>query len=526
MKFLILAISAVLTATLYAYPDFGFLAYFSLIPYFYVIYSEVKKGTGHIKMYGIGYFWSMLYFVPLFHWFAYQYPLEYLGVSKLWALAYVIVSMLGTSLVLSLSMALLPLLYSLYAKSRLHSRFPLLDAVVIPAAYVWIEWSYTRGEIAVPWARLALTRQNSLLELQSASILGSYFVSFIIVFINAALALALIRFIRDKKINLLRTTAVLCSLLFLSNCLLGLGLYKADVKGETGEAVRCAAIQGNLISGRSEDLTLYETIDLFFELSLPEIEKGAKLLVYPESCFSTYLTENGPTHERIAEFAKEHDVTVVFGAFKNDSDCVMNVTYCITPDGKLSLPYSKQHLVPFGEFVPFRSVTLKLMPLLADLDMMESDITAGTEGLVWESPAGKLTSLICYDSAFEQTAIEGVRKGAEIITVSTNDSWFMDSAAIFEFNGQSKLRAIETRRYIVRSACSGVSDVIDPRGRVIDLQPVLTRGSVSGDVTPRSDMTFYVRHPMLFLSLCAAFALLCPAGYEVFSRIKNKTLQG
>lgn len=522
MKYFLIIFSAIVTATCYAVPDLGFIAYFSLIPYFCIVHKEVKKGGRLLKFYGLGYLWSLSYFIPLFHWFAYQYPLEYLGVSKLYALAYVIVAILGTSIVLSLPMALLPVVYSVFSRSRLYKKLPFFATLLIPAFYVFIEWSYTVGDIAVPWARLCLTQQNYLYVLQSASILGSYFISFIIVFINAALSYALIKanFGKPKKESLI--AASVCAAVFVSNLVLGVGLYKADEKREVGlETVRGAAIQGNLISGRSENLTVHETIDLFLEMSLPEVEKGAELLVFPESCFRAYVNEDTTYFMRLSSFAKEHGVTIVFGAFDECDGGMLNVSYCITPDGELSEGYVKQHLVPFGEFIPLRGVMLKIMPLLEDIDMISSDFVPGDETMVWDTPFGTITNLICYDSAFEKVACESVRLGANLITVSTNDSWFMDSAAIFEFNGQSKLRAIETRRYIVRSACSGVSDVIDARGNVLVLQPVLTRGSVSADAVLRDDLTFYVRYPWVFMSFCFILAAAVPAGYEIYQTIKD-----
>ena len=137
--------------------------------------------------------------------------------------------------------------------------------------------------------------------------------------------------------------------------------------------------------------------------------------------------------------------------------------------------YSKQKPVPFGEFVPYRELVMLLVPPLADIGMLENDLLVGDRSEVFDLGVGRVGSLICFDSIYESTALDSVRRGAQLLAVSTNDSWFQDSRGVWMHNAQSSLRAIETGRYVVRAGNTGVSSVIDPTGQVTaELDPLLT----------------------------------------------------
>ena len=125
-----------------------------------------------------------------------------------------------------------------------------------------------------------------------------------------------------------------------------------------------------------------------------------------------------------------------------------------------------------------REIVMFLIPPLANVGMLDDDLLAGEECMVLDTDVGSIGCGVCFDSIYESVILGSVRNGAEIIAISTNDSWFSDSAALYMHNSQSRLRAIETGRYVVRSANTGISSIIDPMGNVKEELGALERGYV------------------------------------------------
>ena len=500
-----LLLSAILTGLCFAWYKAGFIAFFTLIPMFLILLSETdapKKKP--LRFYGYGYFWGAAFFATVFHWFRYQYPLEYLGFSKAEAIGYVALTWFGSGLLLSVILALFHLSVGLFLRSGLCRRHRFLLIPFSAAAYVLVEFAFTLGSLATPWARLAITQQSNILFIQTASVFGSYFISSLIVAVNAALALGVYTLIFDKNKKAAGILAATAAAMLILNTAAGAVLYVVDDACE--DQTNCAsvaALQGNMISGRA-DLPLGETVDLFLQMSEDHInESVTDLIVMPEGCFSMDVERRTDVTERLTQFCVDHNVSIIFGAYEYAEDGFYNVTWCISNSGELSGPYRKQHPVPFGEFTPARDLILAVMPFLEDVTNIGDDLSAGSDSTVFETGRGTVGAFICFDSAFENIGYEETRKGALILTESTNDSWWMDSSQLYEHNGHAVLRAVESRRYYVRSASAGYSTLIDPRGRIVDSVPALTAGFASGDAALRGDLSFYHRTPYLFPAVCA-----------------------
>ena len=498
-------VSAVLTGLCFAFYKVGFLSVFTVIPLFYVILREAEKDKKPFRFYGYGYLWGAVFYACIFYWFAYQYPLEYLGFSTGEAVAYVALSWFGSGLILSVLLALWPFLTGLFVRTKLCRRYPFLFIPFTSCLYVVIEFLFTLGPLATPWARLAVTWQNNIFGIQTASLFGSYFISFIIISINAALAYGLYELKKNKN----KKTAVICLIsaasLFFANMGVGGVLYASDKSKNAAvdTYVTAAAYQSNIVSGRTKTGSATEVMDAFLSDAEEEINvSGADLLVMPEGCFSLDIKKYPSLIEKLLDFCKTHATVIIFGCYEYADDGFYNVTYCASPDGTLSGPYRKQHPVPFGEFTPAKELILKLMPFLEDVTSIGSDLSAGRESVVFDSSLGKLGAFICFDSAFESIGYEETEKGAMILTESTNDSWWMDSVQLYEHNGHAILRAVESRRYMVRSSSAGYSTVISPEGEVLSGVEPLTKGFAVSAVTPRSDISFYHKTPYLFPALC------------------------
>ena len=224
-------------------------------------------------------------------------------------------------------------------------------------------------------------------------------------------------------------------------------------------------------------------------------------MVWPETALP-YTVDEDTSY--LVNLAKEAKVTILVGAFTRTEDSPQyNSIACFLPDGTMhDTVYVKRRLVPFGEFVPMRGLIETLIPPLADLVMSGGDVGWGEDPNVFVLEQGSVGSLICFDSIYEDLTRESVREGAELICLSTNDSWFTDSAALYMHNAQAQLRAIESGRYVVRAANTGISTIISNRGEVICQLEPLVDGMLVENVEIREDRTLYTAIGNFFVYFC------------------------
>ena len=260
-----------------------------------------------------------------------------------------------------------------------------------------------------------------------------------------------------------------------------------------GEAVTVAAIQGNIASSEKWDDKTNDTLDVHEKLTLAAADDGADLILWPETALPYVYSEGGRLDEYLTNLAEEAGVPILAGFFIQDEELnLYNVIGKVDPDtGMGDTFYKKRRLVPFGEFVPMRDLVMFLIPPLSQLSALDSDVTPGTDPELFDTVYGKMGSIICFDSIYESLVLDSVRAGANLICISTNDSWFKDSAAVYEHNAHAKLRAIETGRYVVRAANTGISSIITPTGEVTESLPPLVEGYILDEVYMISDNTLY-----------------------------------
>ena len=167
----------------------------------------------------------------------------------------------------------------------------------------------------------------------------------------------------------------------------------------------------------------------------------------------------------IVRIAERHDAYVLVNVIeRGPRGLVRNTDRLYAPDGHLVGSYSKRHLVPFGEYVPWRSH----LGFIGALDQVPEDFTPGTHPEVFRVGRSRVGTLICFESAFSGLARDTVRAGAEVIVVSTNNRSYRRSGNSAQHLESSRMRAAETGRAVVQAAVSGISAVISPAGTVRD----------------------------------------------------------
>ena len=149
-------------------------------------------------------------------------------------------------------------------------------------------------------------------------------------------------------------------------------------------------------------------------------------------------------------------------------------------------------------------------------------MTPGDDSAIFYTDIGKVGSLICFDSIYETLARDSVKDGAELIAISTNDSWFSDSAAIYMHNNQARLRAIECGRYVARAANTGVSSFITDTGIILGEISPLTDGYLCAEVYLSDSRTLYSLVGNLFVYLCG-ISITIPFAYEIYDKKLKKT---
>ena len=496
---LAVAISAALMGFCVMFTKLAILQWIVLVPAAICLFKLTEKSVKYkeVYLYGLGFFW--VYYVTIFHWFAYMYPLDFLGMERITSLAVVCIAWFGLSLLQALFSALaLPLF--LFVAKRVKETQKFLLPIVAASIWVIVEFSLTITWAGVPWSRLALGQIDISFAVQSVSLFGSYFITFLIVLINFLVAYALVY---KRKMAL---SAGLCVLAL--NFVFG---AVAQITYREGEKVTVAATQGNISSIEKWDKnSRRKTLDSYKSFTVKAAEQGAKIVLTPESVLPYKLSKTGSISKELAETAYINDVYLLIGAFSTDSDDnLYNSVFSFEPDGEVNENvYSKRRLVPFGEFLPLESIIKTLLAPLAEVNAVSSDFTPGDGSNIIETEYAKIGCLICFDSIYENLTLESVRDGAEIIMISTNDSWFSDSAALKMHNNQARLRAVEIGRSVVRSANTGISSIITPTGQIVKSIGALQKGVIVADVEIRNDRTLYSYIGNLFVYMCYAFVAI------------------
>lgn len=508
-RFLYLTVSGLLSGSCMAFPTVigAVIEWIAFIPAALAIYSAIEKRVSLRSAYWGGFWLIYSQHIIVYHWFISFYPLEFTGMTKLAAAGVVIVAIFGLSLLAAIFGGVYGLVTVAISRLAIVKKYPLLLPFVAAAGYVLNEWIRTCFWFGVPWGRLALGQlagDGAPVTVLSASLFGSYFVTFLIVLVSFLLAEALV-------LGKFKLRPILAFSLAAANLLCGVVIALMPIKEET--TVTVAAIQGN-ISSRDKwngETSSEYIFDEYYKLTEQAAIDGAELIVWPE----TALPNNGYI-PYISQICEEYGVYVLFGAFYYDDDGnPANVLRMIDPSGQLSeTVYSKRHLVPFGEYVPMRDIIMTVFPPLGEIAMLENDLIPGNSSELYEIEINGKTlnigGLICFDSIYEELAYTSASDGADILCVATNDSWFEDSRAVYMHCAQSRLRAIETGLPVVRAANTGISAVITQKGEVIESLEPLVRGYITADIAVDSVQTNSNTANIVFLFLCAALLAVLP----------------
>lgn len=375
-------------------------------------------------------------------------------------------------------------------------------------AVAWASMEMARGTLLTgfPWLTLAAAFSPWPAAIQGAAFVGAYGLSGVLAGLAAWLAVP-----GPVSRQGLAALALGAALFFLGN-------FRAWEPAPKDAAIHATIIQGNVDQSRKWDpATQQETIDTYLDLTRQALKDApTDLVVWPETAMPFYFQDDGSLSRQVTDFTAQTRIPLVLGAPAYErtpgGHTLFNRAFLLLPSGERSW-YDKEHLVPFGEYVPLG----KYMPFIHKLVEGVGDFGAGRTAAPLRDGRLALGLLICYEAIFPELAQRRVEAGANILVNISNDAWFGDSAAPRQHLDLALLRAVEQGRAIIRGTNSGISAVIDPRGHVMAQGGLFTALALPCPEVPVvSETTWFHHHytaitwgmPGLFLALCLACALL------------------
>lgn len=484
-----LFLSAFFTALPMTVPSCHWIGWVSLVPFFYVLVKQSEQ-KGWFRALGRGIFFGFFLHFFVYYWFLWLYPLSFAGFEKITSLAIVLLAWLGISLAHGALFGI-PSLFIYLVSKKIKSRSFLIAST---ALVTLLSVKMTQlSALAFPWVRFSLGQYRATALIQSASVFGMDGVDLLILAVSGLLALAF--FVKQKK----RIFAIsFAFLLFFAN--LVFGLIRINLSDDR-ETLAVAAVQGNILSGEKWDGS--DTAEeVYTELTLELAESEAELVVWPETATATNLGVNSYRLGKYQALSAEIGKPILVGCFWKFEGKNSNSAVLITQDS-VSEVYSKRHLVPFGEKMPYREFLGTIVPSLTKINLLSSDLYEAQEATVIESPWGNLAPVICFESLFPQLTKDSVNAGGELIVLVTNDSWYEDSPGVWQHLAHAVFRSVESDRDTVRAANSGVSALIDHTGRITAELGPLEKGNVVGTVHLSDSVSLYNRIGNILLpSLC------------------------
>jgi apolipoprotein N-acyltransferase len=455
--------SGVLLSFAFPEPSVAPLAWVALVPLLFSLAREQSRRRGALlgASFGAGFFGTLLVWVSIVGW-----------------VAWFVLIVMSTAFMAAFG-ALCVLLYR-------RDRRNILAHVLVPPL-VWVavvEHLRSLGPVGgFTWGQLAQSQHDMGFVLRPASIGGGWLVAFLIVMVNALIAEAL-RF---------RTSDRHRSLAFI--LLAGLVLTTPVIipaNDATGDPIRIALVQGNVprdFQGTSFEKELAITRS-HRELTEGLAGRGIDLVLWPESAVGIDLLREPTVAKEVSQAARAGAAPMIVGANQDVDRGHYRVTALhVSPEGQILDTYVKTHLVPFGEYVPIRS----LLGWLPILDQVPRDAVRADEVKLFDVAGNEVAPVLSFEGDFGALVRRRMDDGGRLLVVATNTSTWGRSWASAQHLAFSQVRAAETGVWVAHVAISGISGVVTPDGDVAESLPLWTRGTIVRDVRFAEDTTFYAR---------------------------------
>lgn len=370
----------------------------------------------------------------------------------------------------------------------------LLYAVFGGGLWAVFEWTRCWFGTGFPWIVLAQAFAIWPFAIQTAALVGTHGMAALLATASCLAAAA-----STLDAGPQRAPLAYCLAGLLLAAMAGYGLYAlgpGDATHTSGD-IPVSLIQGNIDQSQKWDKTFQSaTVDRYVSMSFEAVKAHApKLVLMPETSMPFYFQEPSANSNLVRGLAAQTGVCVLLGApaYKQDKSAtdgyaLYNRAFLLNENGDVAASYDKEHLVPFGEYVPLGGY-LPLGKLVEGI----GDFRPGHDVAPLRCGALALGALICYEAIFPEHAQSRVEAGANVLVNISNDAWYGHSSAAEQHFHLAMLRAVEQGRWLIRATNTGVSAVVDAKGRVRGQTGVFETATLNSHVAIETRMTLFHR---------------------------------
>jgi apolipoprotein N-acyltransferase len=386
-------------------------------------------------------------------------------------------------------------------------------AAVLLAPVAWVATEILRAHTLFDfsWCLLGYSQHRSLPMIQIARYTAVYGVSFLVAGVSGVLAFLVLERRRGPRTLALLLASFLLAVVWMH------GEWRLGRPPAEVGRLRVGLVQASISMDEKWDAAhAWANVDRHLELTRRAAARGARLVVWPESALPFLFDRVPVVAEQLRQLVAETGIHLLFGNDdRDDPDSPRGRIWVgakmLDPSGRVVLRYHKMRLVPFGEYVPVQSVLTLGGRFSARLVQAVGEFTPGQEYAVGAVDGHPLAAFICYEAIFPDLARQFVARGAQLLVNITNDAWFGRTSAPYQHLAMVVFRAVENERYLVRAANTGITAVVDPRGRVLERTELFEPALVVRDVPLLAGTTFYTRHGDLFAWGCLGAAVALTA---------------
>ena len=469
---------AVLSGALLAlsFPHVGHpvFAWLALVP----LLVAVGRSVSLLRAFAFGLTTGLVHFTGTLYWIS-QVLVEYGGMSR--PAAWIVHALLIAYL------AIFPALFALTI-GVLCRRLGPAGLLYAPAVWVTTELGRLYLFTGFPWELLGYSQTPALPIAQMASLVGVLGISALVALVNGALAYA----VTAGDARRWRPVAAVTVLIIASGTY-GAWRIRDGALRVAGTPLRVAAIQGNIAQSDKWNPSFRDTIlGDYLALTRQAAAQGAELIVWPEAATPFIFESDAARSDAIRAVARDTGAHLLIGSTAITWEPEVryyNSAVMVDSRGATTGVYHKQHLVPFGEYVPLRRALFFVSPLVEAV----GDFSAGTGSQTLPLAGQPISTAICYEIIYPELVRGFVTRGSRLLTTVTNDAWYGRTSAPHQHFQQATMRAIEQGRFLVRAANTGISGIVDPYGRVMTRTPLFETEVVSADVRLLDGLTLYAR---------------------------------
>ncbi|MBD3272473.1 MAG: apolipoprotein N-acyltransferase [Elusimicrobia bacterium] len=379
--------------------------------------------------------------------------------------------------------------------------WPILGAMT----WVSLEFIRTFAFTGFPWMLLGYSQWNLPSIIQCCDITGVYGVSFMVMFVNITVFTVMSQPSCSivKRIGMGIIGFLLVLIVFVYGMITG-SVYRDTAPITHDGVLKVSLLQGNIDQYQKWD-TQYESMikEVYADLTMRASDEDPDLIIWPETAFPGFFEEFDKRQwlNRLVKASRTHHLV---GAPSFRQKKYYNSLFLMNPFADVIGSYDKKRLVLFGEIIPFERFLSRWIRVLNEL----GGCTPGTKSQIIELDKKRLGVSICFEAIFPYHIRESVKHGAQVLINLTNDAWYLQSAAAYQHFIMNIFRAVETRRFLIRAANTGISAIIRPEGRIAKQTPLDDRTWITATVFLSDKRSWYVRLGDTFSYICLFISLL------------------